>query len=117
MKRRPWHVHVNTHISVACRMVFSFFKHNLKKVRNNLIKSGTKDFHTNKLEIDGKMVLWEHWLQAYQWDVRNHSFPVHQKLTEEHMFPSNQQKMRNGLAEEVLDKNMLHLMEVKHATL
>jgi len=35
---------------------------------------------------------------------------VHQKLTNEHIFLSKTSKMRNHLAEEVLNKDMLNLM-------
>lgn len=35
---------------------------------------------------------------------------LHQKLTNEHLFPSTQSKKRNHLAEEVLKSDMLHVM-------
>ena len=35
------------------------------------------------------------------------------KLTDEHMYPDGQLKMRNGLAEEVLDRNFLNAVKVK----
>jgi hypothetical protein len=37
---------------------------------------------------------------------------VHQNLTPEHLNPDNAQKMRNRLAEDVLNKDMLLLMKV-----
>lgn len=77
------------------------------------MKSGALPHHTQKLEVQGKPIYWDHWVRAYRWDILEHSLPVHHKLTEEHMFPSNQQKMRNALAEDCLDKEMLHLMTVR----
>ena len=40
-----------------------------------------------------------------------HLFPIHRKLSDEHIFPNNAQKMRNKLTFDVLDKDMLHLMQ------
>lgn len=90
--------------------------HLLKKIRNGILSSGFKDFHSRVLTIDGRVVVWDMWINAYLWD-RNNPFPVHRKLTDEHLFPNNAQKMRNKLAFDVLDQEMLHLMETYNASL
>ena len=47
---------------------------------------------------------------AYSWDQQN-CLSNHRKLKHQHLFPNNQEKMRNHLAEEVLNKDMLPLMQ------
>ena len=51
---------------------------------------------------DGNVVVWKVWEQAYNWDSTNPA-QIHRKLTREHIYPNGPQKMRNHLAEEVLD--------------
>ena len=60
--------------------------------------------------LNGKYIHWEHWRKAYFWDISSNSFPIHRKLKQDHMFLTNESKMRNNLAEEVLDSDMHHLM-------
>ena len=57
-------------------------------------------------------MLWEHFKQAYNWDQSNFSLPVHERLTEQHFELDSAAKMRNHLAEDVLGRKMLFLMEV-----
>ena len=45
-------------------------------------------------------------------DQTNFSLPVHEKLAEQHFELDSATKMRNHLAEDVLDKMMLFLMQV-----
>ena len=49
---------------------------------------------------------------AYNWDQTNFSLPVHEKLAEQHFELDSATKMRNHLAEDVLDRMMLFLMQV-----
>lgn len=49
------------------------------------------------------------WVNAYQWDQQN-ALQLHRKLSNEHIYPSSQGKMRNHLAEEVLSNDILNLM-------
>lgn len=51
-------------------------------------------------------------MNAYNFDQRAFSSSFHEKLTEEHFHLDPSSKMRNHLAEEVLDKRMFSLMEV-----
>ena len=64
-----------------------------------------------------KFIEWDHLRKAYLWDISSSSFPVHHKLTQEHIFLTSVNKMRNHLAEEVLNSEMLHLMELYKGSL
>lgn len=85
--------------------------HLFKKLRNNLLKSGKKKWHTRLLVQSNNIITWEPWVKAYEWD-KQHGLAIHRKLTHEHLHPNQADKMRNHLAEEVLDGEMLHLMEM-----
>ncbi|KAH3750426.1 hypothetical protein DPMN_184948 [Dreissena polymorpha] len=75
------------------------------------MKSGTHEMCTRLLKFaDGKEVQWSMWVDAYKFDHTN-PVQIHRKLTNEHIFPNQSEKMRNKLAEEVLDTDMLTLME------
>ena len=76
------------------------------------MKSGKNKNHTRLITLDGYEIEWQHWVDAYKWDVAQHSLTTNRHLTNSHMFPSNNDKMRNKLAEDVLNKEMLHLMRV-----
>jgi hypothetical protein len=52
----------------------------------------------------------------YNWDQQN-SLKLHRKLTHEHIYPDKQLKMRNYLAEDVLNCEMLHAMQVYQLSL
>lgn len=65
---------------------------------------------TRKLEIDARYIVWDHWIQAFNWDRCHNCVRVHPKLTNEHIFLTKIAKMRNHLAEDVLNKDMLSLM-------
>ena len=88
-----------------------FMQHNIKKVRNNVEKSST---HGGKrvLTKGGKNIFWSHWKEAYLWDQKSNSCPLHERLKEEHFELTPSSRMRNELAEDVLDKRMLFLMNV-----
>ncbi|ELT87513.1 hypothetical protein CAPTEDRAFT_190460 [Capitella teleta] len=86
-------------------------KHTHKKIRNGLLSSGSIRQLTLPHLGENSTVLWEHWRAAYQWDTENNPLPIHRKLTPAHMQPDSSEKMRNHLAEEVLDKDMLLLMK------
>ena len=45
------------------------YSHAMKKIRNNISKSGTSLSHKRHLQLDSNSILWEHWYKAYQWDV------------------------------------------------
>ena len=59
-----------------------------------------------------KSILWEHLVNAFNFDQGEFTMSYHEKLTAEHFELTPSSKMRNHLAEDVLDKNMLSLMKV-----
>jgi hypothetical protein len=85
-------------------------KHVIKKIRNNVLKSGIFKTSTRLLTLpNSDSVQWQMFTDCYKWDKLN-AFQLHRKLTNDHIYPTNQLKMRNHLAEDVLDTDMLHLM-------
>lgn len=85
------------------------YSHVMKKVRNNIMKSGIKTECTRNLTLpNGNIIQWQMWVDCSKWDESN-GLQVHRKLTKEHIYPSTQSKMRNHLAEEVLNEDMLDL--------
>ena len=84
--------------------------HVIKKIRNNIMKSGIHSKCTRNMVLEnGHVIQWQMFIDCYKWDTHN-SLQCHRKLTNDHIFPDNQQKMRNHLAEQVLNSEMLHLM-------
>lgn len=88
------------------------FSHNIKKLRNNIIKSGDiKGVHTRHIKLKGKSVIWKHWENAVEWDRHTNFRRLHYKVTESHIYPNISEKMRNELAETMLNDDMLNLMK------
>ena len=72
------------------------------------MSSSIKEDGKRLLVIDGHNTVWKQWIDAYNWD-KEKTFPIHQRLTSGH-FNEKCDKMKNKLAEEVLDSRMLELM-------
>ncbi|CAC5382466.1 unnamed protein product [Mytilus coruscus] len=87
------------------------FSHNMKKLRNAVLSSGINKFHTRTLTRNGLTIVWEQCINAAKWDEEKNSRRVHYKLTSSHLHPDSAEKIRNHLAEEVLNEDMLHLMK------
>ena len=101
-------------ISWQCfNVIIHGLQHGLKKIRNNLLKSGNKAYHKRDLHFAQNHIRWEHWVEAYQWDVNHHGHAIHRHLAESHLFPTTKERMRNQLAEQCLDWEMLNLMKVQ----
>ncbi|CAB4039415.1 Hypothetical predicted protein [Paramuricea clavata] len=62
------------------------------------------------LTFNGYHMLWSQWKEAYIWDQTSTSCHIHEKLTEDQFSLTPSSRMRNHLAEDVLDKKMLFLM-------
>lgn len=93
-----------------CPMVFLMDpKHNVKKLKNNVLKSSLDG--NKHLQYGEKSILWEHLVNAFNFDQGEFTMSYHEKLTAEHFELNPSSKMRNHLAEDVLDKNMLSLMK------
>ena len=89
-------------------------QHNFKKVRNNILKSTLDGSGTRCLTVkEGSYIVWKHFVNAFMFDQREFSMSYHKKLTIEHFELNPASKMRNHLAEDVLDVHMLHLMKVR----
>lgn len=93
-------------------------KHVIKKLRNNIeaSKREHKSSAGRYLVLNGKPVVWDHFEEAYQFNLQS-GFRIHKKLTKEHLELTSASKMRNKLAEQVLDKDMLFLFKSYQATL
>jgi hypothetical protein len=89
------------------------FQHEFKKLRNSLLSS---DLIKKTITYDSDQILWQHWIDAFKWDQDSHCIKIYHHLTKDHIFLDGPAKMRNHLANEVLDKNMLHLMQVNEIT-
>ncbi|OWF43040.1 hypothetical protein KP79_PYT24941 [Mizuhopecten yessoensis] len=92
--------------------------HVLKKIRNN-IESSTNENSSKSgryLVLENEKIVWDHWKECLQFNFQN-GFAIHPKLTEEHINLTPASKMRNQLAIDVLNKNMLYLMKSYQATL
>lgn len=84
------------------------YSHVAKKIRNSILssESGSK---VRELMLEGKAIFWSMWEEAWQWDRQN-PIQIHRKLSRSHIQLDDSSKVRNHLAEEVLDCNMLQLM-------
>lgn len=115
---------------LSTRMVASHYKNPFRKMifimdpchliilfRNGVLSSGIKENHQRLLTFESRTIQWQMWVDAYNWDNDTHRFPLHQKLTQEHIFPNSAQKMRNKLAFETLNADMLHLMKTYRKSL
>ena len=104
--------------NLQCNVVFMMdYSHVAKKIRNNIMKSGTRKGCTRQLCFaNGDKVLWEMFIHCYEWDQQN-ALQVNRFLTHEHIYPSTQSKMRNQLAEDVLNSEMLHMFKQYQASL
>ncbi|KAL3871859.1 hypothetical protein ACJMK2_039831 [Sinanodonta woodiana] len=88
-----------------------------QKIRNNIMKSGIKKVCTRNLELPDKTnIQWQMWVDAFNWDKIS-PLQIHRALTQVHVYPNTKEKMRNHLAEEVLNDDMLNLMTQYQASL
>lgn len=90
----------------------------LKKIRNNLeaSKIQNKTSTGRYLVQHGKCITWDHWEACYRFNFQS-GFSIHRKLTKEHINLTPATKIRNKLAIEVLNKDMLYLMKSYQSTL
>ena len=92
---------------LSLKKLFSF-QHGIKKFRNGLLSSGSNG--TRLLQKDGNDITWQQLITVYKWDVNANSVRYYEKLSDAHFFLDTSAKMRNHLAEEVLNKRMLQLV-------
>ena len=84
------------------------YSHVCKRIRNDILSSRIGCKRT--LSLNGKTITWDMWENAYNWNNENVCH-LHHRLTYEHINPSTTDKMRNHLAEEVLNDSMLNLFQ------
>ena len=89
-----------------------FMQPNIKKLRNNIEKNN-KSGKPCWLKIRGENVTWQQFKNAFNWNQKTCSLPLHEKLQTQHFELDPAAKMRNHLAEDVLNHKMLFLMHVK----
>lgn len=94
-------------------MFISYYQHNIKKIRNNIEKSNQRS-QPRCLKVNGKQITWDQFKSAFNWDQESFSLPLHENLTLQHFDLDSASKMRNKLAEDVLDSKMLFLMQVQN---
>ena len=92
------------------------YSHNLEKMRNDLINSGTEHFHTRNIVLNGFPIQWKMWLDAATWDMETNCHRLCQ-FEQGHLHPTAKQKMWNYLAKDVLDSKTKYLMECYQNTL
>ena len=94
--------------SIACIMDYS---HAIKKIRNSLFASGKSECHKRQVQHKLGHIYWENFVSAFQWDYNSHYCRIHRKLTSEHFELNSSLKVRNHLAEQVLNNDMLLLLK------
>lgn len=84
------------------------YSHSIKKVRNRIYNSGQSG--TRHMESSsGQTLIWQLWWEAFAFNKTN-PIAIHPKITYQHLRFDNFDQMRNRIAEEVLDRDMLQLM-------
>ena len=94
-------------------------KHCFKKIRNGIESSKLENQSSKKgrfLKLDGQPIVWEHFEGAFDFNTQS-GLRIHRHLTKEHVTLTPSNKMRNNLATQVLDKDMLYLMKAYQASL
>ena len=85
-------------------------QHNLKRIRNNLEHSRTSS--KKPLMLNGKHVLWDQLYEIYQHDQTVNPVPISRYLAGNHCKLTTYSEMRNHLADQVLNNEMLRCAEV-----
>ena len=92
--------------------------HVIKKIRNN-IESSKMDNEKSAgrhIVLNDKPIVWDHWQECYQFNIQG-GFSIHRNLSDEHINLTPDNKMRNQLAIQVLNSDMLYLMKMYASTL
>ena len=85
--------------------------HVIKKLRNFLFASGSGEQHKRRILHRLGYIDWDMFVNAYMWNCNHHTLRIHRKLSNEHFVLNNSLKMRNHLADQVLNSDMLYLMQ------
>ena len=92
-------------------------KHCFKKVRNGVESSKEENRSTKGrfLQLEGQCITWNHFEEAFHFNNQS-GLRIHRHLTKEHVVLTPASKMRNNLATQVLDGDMLYLMKSYQTT-
>ena len=105
---------------VICPETLWYYSHWMKKIRNSILSSGCARYHTRNVQLYYEQkynpIMWQQWLDAVQWDRSTNARLVHHRITNSHLSPTSDDTMRNQLAEDMLNKNMLNLMTLSKFT-
>ena len=91
-------------------------KHVMKKIRNSVLSSRCDGKGPRQLLLKGKHIFWEHFQAAYEFN-NGSDLRLYRKLSKEHVNVNSAGKMRNHLAINVLNKDMLNLMHIYQGSL
>ena len=91
-------------------------KHVMKKIRNAVLSSRSTGTSKRQLLLNGKYIFWEHFERAYEFNSKTH-LRLYRKLSRDHVFIDAPGKMRNHLAINVLNWDMLNLMKTFQSSL
>lgn len=93
------------------------YSHDVKKIWNNILTSGIeKGYSWNLKLVSGEPIQLQMFQDCYTWDKKD-ALQIHTRLTNEHLYPSQQSKTRNHLAEEVFDEETIHILLEYQSTL
>ena len=102
-----------------CISLVQDIKHCFKKIRNGIESSKMENQSAKKgryLLLYGQPIVWDHFEAAFAFNTQS-GLRIHRHLTKEHVTLTPSIKMRNNLATQVLDKDMLYLMKAYQASL
>ena len=101
----------NSHVSLIqdCKHVF-------KKIHSSILSSRRDVKSVWQLQLKGKFISWEHFTSAYDFNTSS-DLRLYRKLSKDHVDVTNAAKMRNYLAINVLNSDMLNLMCTFQGTL
>ena len=77
-----------------------------------MLKSSSNGKSPRHFKLDGKEILWSHLKDAYLYDVEYNPIQTFKFLTPQLFEPSSAEKMRNYLADDVLGKRMVEIVQV-----
>jgi len=89
----------------------------MKRIRNNILKRSKQETYKRNILLKTKniYIVLETFCKCLHVGYHN-PFPIHQKLSHEHFHLTSESKMRNKLAEDVLNKEMLPLVKTYAAS-
>lgn len=76
MEAKSWFIHWQQYF------ILKSFYHNMKKLRNSILKSGAiKGVHTRKLTLHGFFIAWKQWEMAGEWGRTVTARRIHHRVT------------------------------------